>query len=315
VVDREMRPVLLQTLTGIAAALLGAHNAAAEPLGAGSQAAQWQRGGVAFEASLGVMNGEANEYVYNPDGSTLSRLTWTFDSVVVLNAGLALSPLPWLTLGARGRINVAEYSTMDDYDYGIAGCPGLLCHSHHERTDLTHFTSFDAYAAATVLEQRYVSLKLLAGYKRDGQSWQAYGGTANYGVLPPGLVISYEQHWRAPYVGVSVDSRWERWSMGARIVGSWWARGEGLDNHHLRGLLFADTFGRSRMIGANAHVGYLIAANVTLKADYDMQRWDVGKGSTVVTDYVRGPTYTIPGEAAGGDSESHTVSVGLNVSY
>jgi plasminogen activator len=306
---------VLYSVLCILAAAAGATEAFAGPAANDAPAAQWQRGGVALEASLGVMNGEANEYVYNPDGSTLSRLIWTFDDVIVLNAGLAVTPWPWLTVGARGRINVTEDSTMDDFDYGIFGCPGLLCHSHHESTNLRELTSLDAYVAATVLAHEHATLKLLAGYKRDSQSWQAYGGTANYTVLPPGLGISYEQLWRAPYIGVSFDGSWERWELGARVIGSWWAQGEDLDNHHLRGLLFADAFGRSEMIGVNAHLGYLVNANVSLKAEYDMQRWDVAKGPTYIKDYVFAQGFFIPGDAAGGDSESHTVSVGVNVNY
>lgn len=314
-VNRVKRAGVLKLfLTLLAGALLPAA-ALAGSVADGAAATHWQRGSIALEASIGVLNGEANEYVYNPDGSTLSRLVWTFDDVVVLNAGLAVSPWSWLALGARGRISISDDSTMDDFDYGIFGCPGLLCHSHHESTYLKDLTSFDAYVAATVLSDEHATLKLLAGYKRDSQSWQAYGGTANYGVLPPGLGISYEQLWRAPYIGAAFDGRWQSWVLGARVIGSWWAEGEDLDNHHLRGLLFADAFGRSEMIGINAHLGYLLNANVGLRAEYDMQRWGIAKGTTYIKDYVFGQEFFIPDDAAGGDSESHTVSLGVDVTY
>src|SRR5688572_4423152 len=73
--------------------------------------------GVTIEASIGVMQGEANEFVYRLDGSTISQLVWAFDNIAVFNGGIAVSPLAWLSLGARFRIALSDQSTMDDYDW------------------------------------------------------------------------------------------------------------------------------------------------------------------------------------------------------
>ena len=257
-------------------------------------ASRWNYGGVSLETTVGVMNGEANEYVYNPDGSVLSQLIWTFDDVVVLNADLAISPLTWLTVGIRGSINLTEDSTMDDFDFpgAVCGIPGPFCHSHHEHTNLEHYLTVDAYVAGTVLSHNNAysnaSLKLLAGYKRQDQEWDAFDGVANYAVLPPGIGISYEQTWRAPYIGVSADAEWHKWIVGGRVIGSWWVDSQDEDTHHLRNLRFNEEFGRSDMVSVNAKVGYRLTPHVSVLGTYDWQKWDVAKGPTVISNATTG---------------------------
>jgi plasminogen activator len=274
-------------------------------------------GGVTLETSIGVMDGEANEFVYNPDGSVLSQLIWTFDDVVVVNADLAIQPLSWLTFGVRGSINITDDSTMDDFDFpgAVCGIPGPFCHSHHEHTSLNKYAVIDAYVAGTVFSQSNANVKLLAGYKRQHQEWDAFDGVANYAVFPPGIGISYEQTWQAPYIGVQADGEWHNWIIGARVIGSWWVDSEDQDIHHLRQLKFNEEFGESDMVGANAKIGYRLTSNVSILGSYDYQKWDVAKGPTIITDLTNGKQNFLPGNAAGAESENHTWSLGARVDF
>jgi outer membrane protease len=279
-------------------------------------------GTVSLEASIGTMQGEANEYVYRLDGSKLSQLVWSFDNVPVFNGGIAINPLSWLTLGARFRTALADGgATMDDYDWVFGpgenkdDCPGDFCHSHHTNTKLETFLSVDAYAAATFYSNDWIALTALAGYKRDSQSWQSRDGWANYTTWPPGtLVIAYKQNFEAPYIGAQFNAEWNRWSLQGRVIGSWWVNGEDHDDHAFLGDNYYEPFGQSNMVGANARLGYRLTANLLLTADYDMQDWMLAKGPSTKIDADGDTTYST-WNAAGANSLTQTVSFGAVLEY
>ena len=278
--------------------------------------------GVEVEAAIGVMQGEANEYVYRQDGSKLSQLVWAFDNDLVFKGGIAVRPWSWLAVGARFVTNITDGSTMDDYDWyrpdepDYSDCPNGHCHSHHPDTQLDSYLSVDAYLAATFFRNNWITLNALAGYKRDSQSWNAFDGPSNYTSFVPGrLSISYEQVWEAPYLGLQFVGTWERWSLQGRVIGSWWAEGTDEDDHHLRTLLFTEHFGESGMVGANAHVGYRLTENWTLKAEYDLQQWQLAKGPSGDVNYSTGASSYRPWNAAGGQSITQTVLLGAALEY
>jgi plasminogen activator len=283
--------------------------------------ARWERGGFSISTSIGVMNGEANEYVFDPsNGRTISQLIWKFDNNVVLNGGAAWRPAHWLTLGMMGRINLTDSSTMDDFDFNIPGCPpvaggGTLCHSHHDDTRLKKAHMVDLYAAGTFYRLHGWAFSGLAGYRWEEYKWQAFGGTANYTVLPPGLGITYEQWWEAPYVGLEAKGEWDKWVVSGRVIGSWWVDSRDRDNHHLRTILFTEEFGRSDMVGVNVRFGYKILPNLLFTVDYDYEDWDLAKGPTTATNYSTGATAVFPGDSAGADNHSHTVSAGFKYKF
>jgi len=275
--------------------------------------------GVEVEAAIGWMQGEANEFVYREDGSKLSQLVWAFDNDLVFKGGIAVRPLDWFVVGARFMTNISEGSALDDYDWipesDPDGCPGGLCQSRSSNTKLQSFLSVDAYVAARFYQSQWMALSALAGYKRDSASWEAFGGWANYTTLPPGLGISYNQVWQAPYLGLQVNGAWQRWRLQGRIIGSWWAGGKDEDDHHLRTLLFTEHFGESNMIGANAHLGYRLTENLLLKAEYDLQQWQLAKGPSASVDYSTGERGFTDWNAAGGESITQTVLFGAALEY
>ncbi len=302
------------------AALLGySGGAMAADLGYGSvkDAPVARSSNFSVDVGLGVVSGEANEYVYNGDGSKLSQLIWKYDNNLVLKGGAEWTPsrIHWLALGVKGSINLNDSSTMDDWDWGVEDCPGGICHSHHEDTRLERKTEVDLHASATFVRQGNFTLAGLVGYKWDYSKWQAYGGTANYATLPAGLGITYEQWWETPYIGLQAKAEHGRWSFMGKIIGSWWADGHDEDNHHLRGLLFTEEFGSSDMIGATAQLGYNVQRGLSVTLTYEYQAYDLAKGSTTITDYEEGGTAVIPGDVAGGDNTTHTIMLGLDYKF
>jgi plasminogen activator len=301
-------------VAALLAALLVAGTGASSALG---EEATPSKAGISTELSLGVMRGEANEYVYNPDGSKLSQLIWTYDNVLALNGGIAWTPHQLVTVGARGQISLDNNSTMNDWDWGVVGCPGpnQICHSNHPDTRLKHAHSLDLYLAGNLIQHEGFALSPLIGYKWDYAIWKAYSGTANYAALPEGLGITYQQWWRAPYVGLALQQELGSWTVSGRVIGSWWVDANDEDNHHLRSLLFTDEFGRSRMIGVNAAVGYRLTDQISVNLKYDFQDWLTTQGPTTIADYANNTVSYIGGDAAGASNLSHTVSLGFKIDF
>ncbi len=274
--------------------------------------------GVTAGLSIGVMNGEANELVYYPNGSTLSHLIWTFDNVAVLTGSIGYK---WnaFSIGVKGRINLTDDSTMDDFDFPgtVCGIAGPFCQSHHENTTVEHSRMLDVHAGWQFYRSGGLALKGLVGYKWDNNSWVAVGGTSNY--TPPFRnipVISYEQWWQAPYLGLEVSGEWNAWNVNARVIGSKWVSGRDEDNHHLRTLLYKDEFGDdNEMLAVNLQAGYRLSKNIRMTAGYDYERYFTAKGSTSELDYSTGTTRFFADDGAGGNSETHTVSIGVKVNY
>jgi len=296
----------------VAASVLGAAASAQQPLPGLPMPS-----GAVTEFSVGLLNGKAQEFVYNPNGSVLSRLDWTMDNVAMLNAGTSVRLMPWLLVGLRGSINLDGRSTLDDFDFDTGFCPPSTpghdeCHSHSP-TKLRRATMLEVFGAAEFFRSGGVTLSVLAGYKSDEYRWQAFGGTANYGPLPPGLGISYEQSWSAPFLGLGFSGTHGALTVNGRIIGSAWANGDDRDNHHLRSLLFFDDFGTTNMVSADVGLAYRVNRYLSLTADYRYQNWGVGKGPTTIHDLTGGPPVVIPGDASGGNNVSQMVSLGMKV--
>lgn len=273
---------------------------------------------ISAEIALGVMTGKASELVFDPNAALISKLIWKYDSNVMLSGGLAITPFQRFTIGLRGRINLTGNSTMDDFDFPGSACgiAGPLCQSHHENTMLERSTSVDLFAAHPVYQTGSLKLSGVVGYRWDHSAWDARGGTSNYTLPFPNVsVITYDQWWEAPYLGIEATGFWDRFNIHIRVVGSTLAQGTGRDDHRLRTLLFTDDFNPSGFVSTKVKVGYdiLDRASVTFAWDYD--RWFTAKGPTVVHNYATGSTVSFSGDAAGANSEANTISMGLQYKY
>ena len=270
------------------------------------------------EYSVGVMNGRAQEYVYNPDGSTLSRLDWTFKNVSMFNAKTTARLLPWLSTSMRSSFNLTGNSAMKDVDYNLPSCPvvsgGTYCESN-SATRLRSASMLDVSMTAQFYEQAGLSLSAIAGYKRDTYRWDAIGGTANYGALPPGLFISYQQAWSTPYLGLGAAFKTGDWTVTGRVIGSGWAKGDDQDNHHLRALQFTEDFAKARFVSGEVGLAHRFNPYLSLTADYRYQMWGLGKGPTSITNLATGSSTTIGGNSAGAGNTSHMVSLGFKVDF
>jgi outer membrane protease len=268
--------------------------------------------------SIGVLNGAAQEYVYSDTGKTVSRLDWRSSDVAMFQSTGSLQLTHWLRAGFSGAMNLSSGGKMDDYDFDIgAPCPASTpghdeCHSSSD-SQLRQASLLDAYLSARVFDASLFTVSALAGDKYDYYRWQAIGGTANYGTLPPGNGITYEQTWNAPYLGIGIGATSGRLSFEGRVIGSAIAQGSDQDNHHLRSLQFNEAFGASDMIGADAGIAYRISSSMSLTLDYRYQNWIAAKGSTDMGNLSTGALTHFGGDVAGGNNVAQTVSLGVKV--
>lgn len=292
--------------------------AVAEPA-AGQDFGQLKFGDFHAAIAFGVLRGEANEYVYNPDGSVLSRLIWQFDNDAVVQGSLAWSPVEWATIGVRGRTALSGESTLNDFDYpgDICGIEGPFCQSTSPNTVLRNADQIDVFVNARFYEFQGVTLSGVAGYRFDHFAFAARGGTSNYAPpFPDEIGITYDQRWQAPYFGLQADGQWNRFSLEARVTGSLWVDGRDSDNHVFREVQFQENFQQSDLIAASIKAGYVIADNLSLTLGYDYDRWFTAKGSTTITEYGTGlAPITFDGDAAGANAETHTITVGVKYAY
>jgi outer membrane protease len=90
------------------------------------------------------------------------------------------------------------------------------------------------------------------------------------------------------------------------------------DNHHLTGFLFKDKFGSdNQMASVNLQLGYAVAPNISFTLGYDCEKFFTAKGSTTGYDtwFPDEPILVFSGDAAGANSEAHTVSVGVKAKF
>ena len=230
----------------------------------------------------------------------------------------AYRPRDWLQLKVDGATNRSNGADLVDYDFNIFFCPlaagtSTSCRSTHHDTQLERALSFDAELAVRLLRFRGGELHGRAGYKWRAYDWRGYGGDTNYtGALPPGAVISYQQRWHTPYLGM----RWWRalgaFDVGLEGNGSACASVHDRDHHHLRSPAFSE---RSRGLGnfaLGAELGYQFRQNIRLSLRYEFERWLLARGDKRVLDLSDGSERSFAG-AAGVSLYTQSLSLGVSI--
>ncbi|WP_028578788.1 omptin family outer membrane protease [Desulfogranum japonicum] len=274
---------------------------------------------------LGYLNGESNELVYNDDGSKLSQLVWKLDNIFMLNAGVSFKPTTWIKFNADIWVALNDGdNTMDDYDWLVTGWD-YTNWSHHEDVPLEKGLMFDINAEVPFYTYQNTSFSALIGVKHDTWEWESYGGHYVYSTYsfrdssldfdPNDKIITYEQMWTVPYIGLAFYSVLTNWDISGRVIFSPLVQGEDEDTHHLRDLLFEEDFDSSWMWAADLAITYKFSPNWGLTGLLSYQYYDEAKGSTTITDLTTGQKYYYPGDAAGADNTATMLSLRLDYTF
>ena len=285
----------------------------------------------AVQGSVGLLNGEAIEHVYDyetADGSRrqLSRLDWDLKNVLMGGFSGSVRVMDKLTIngGYWGALTEGSGGEMDDYDWLDTGSSDWTHYSLSD-VDVTEGYLFDLNAAWDLVEWNDLTARVFAGYKQDGWKWEDSGVYLlypEYGYVPQDLdgenMINYEQEIRMPYLGASADWLMGNFTFSGYVTFSPIVAAEDWDQHVARTLNFHETFDGVDMFGFGAEArydftqGFFNGAFVT--AALDFQQIDLMIGDMEVEDYSTGETGG-EDDVAGLENEYQVLSLGLGVNF
>ncbi len=267
------------------------------------RAAVAQGAGLSFalEASAGQVAGSASELVFDyPLGEKfkVSELTWDLQDVALagVRASVGLGRRLTFSAGVRRALSEGRGGMVDrDWMYSQAIAFGLLDaddvtdddwthESRHPDTTVDEATLLDLGLSVLAWESGPLRLGGVLGFARDSWSWSARGGTFVYsrdgfrdwtgqfrsddGREP--LVISYEQRYSIPYVGLTASWEHPVFRISARVLASPAVSGSDEDYHALRDTTFDGEFSGGAYLGLGADATWAFAGRwyATLSAEH-----------------------------------------------
>ncbi len=254
-----------------------------------STQASVESAGIAFTGRVGVgyLTGKATEYMYGAEGEgyTASELTWKIDSLYMVGLGATIQPLHWLGINVDTWFNIGDGDGyMQDYDWMEETIQDWTHVSFHDSTSVKKGFIFDVNAEMTAFTNDKVRLTGILGFRRDNFEWEARGGTYTYsvngfrntsGTSPDGqLMISYEQTFEVPYMGIGIEGDFDRVHLGVKLIGSIFVSGQAIDHHHLRNLVVYDNFSNENMWGVDVAFGYDINDRIGIETAYKYVKYD-----------------------------------------
>jgi plasminogen activator len=279
-----------------------------------------------LELGSGYLTGESKELVYWPTQGNhkASELTWAIDNMFMVGVGASLKVRDWMAVNFNGWFQAFDGDgTMDDYDWMIRGSDWTDW-SHHEKTDVTAGSILDLNVEFSFLRTETVSLKALAGYKRDNFAWEAYGGEYIYteggfrdttGSISNSIAtLGYEQTFTSLYCGLGVAAKFTDFELNSRFIYAPYVQGEATDNHYLRNLVTYDEGEDGDMIAFDVSGSYLVNPHFAVEMGYSYQRYDMMQGDSEWHFRDEGVVYYFV-DGAGMDQTSSLLSVTLRYTF
>ncbi|WP_051332523.1 omptin family outer membrane protease [Cucumibacter marinus] len=287
---------------------------------------------VSVTAEMGVIDIEANEYVYS-GSSKISQLIWQSRSPaatgqvdIPLRDGWGLrveGTVAWGTVAWGGDGYMEDYDWLAPYATGTG--PDDWSHrSQHPDTRLDHHFSADLAVTRTLYEDEGASVGLRGGARYTDTQWTAYGGTYLYSVGgfrdTPGSIgdgvmgITYRQ--TIPEIYQALDAEMTEGALTLRLSGrvgvAIGAKGD--DDHWLRDLNFLDVWYPIPTAGVEAGAELALGERAALTASAGLDKVFATRADTIVTDTLTDLSATFP-NGGGGDYRSIRLSAGLKGSF
>lgn len=263
-----------------------------------------------LRGSVGFLQGEAGEFVYEPemDNYKLSELQWDL-------SGLAMGGAVFSGVAGKFGFNAGFWvaankgdGEMKDYDWFVPG----MDWTDYSRSDVEVESgySLDINANYLLIGRPQVGLRAVVGYKRDFWEWtdsgqefiySVYGFRDYIGSFDGQNVIDYEQTFDIPYVGLNVGGRagqfgWNAYALYSPIVSA-----EDKDHHILRELHFEESFDGGDFYAVGASGTYRINKQLFLSGAVDYQDIPEFQGDMDIVE--SGETY----EDSAGISNNHVM--------
>lgn len=279
---------------------------------------------VTITTSLGWLGGESKEYVYDADnGRKISELNWKINNTPIIKGDISWDPLFRLTLNARGWITLSSSrGGMDDYDWLNASQSHWTHWSNSPNTQLNHANEFDVNARAWLIKRPDYKIGAIAGYQQTRFSWTAFGGHyqynngSNIGDFPHGKrVIGYRQKFSMPYIGLAGGYRYSNFEFNVLLKFSPWVEAKDNDEHYMRNLTFREKANDSNYYSTSVDVGYFVTPNAKVFAEFTWNKYDQGKGGSLVINRVNGESSHQGGDVAGIENKNYSVTTGIQYRF
>jgi plasminogen activator len=272
---------------------------------------------VSGQLSMGFMNGTAHERVYDPTNDHKnSELIWSLDQVFMLGAGVSVKPLSWLRFNGNIWFNAGDGGgTMDDYDWRVYEWTEWTDWSHHDDVTVTKAILFDLNMELTFLRYNEAAVFALLGYKHDNWKWEGSGGTYIYsstylrdtrGTFPNEKVITYEQTYDVPYLGIGFRANLDPVTVSGRLIGSTLAKASDEDHHLLRDLEISSDNNSGNMIAFDISCIYNFTPHLAAIGAFQYQKYEELKGDHNWNFFKTGEKFTYDGSM---DNEISLISL------
>lgn len=276
---------------------------------------------LSIDVNYANLNGTANEIVYWSSSSDkkLSELIWNLDNVNLIGVGTTYN------INENGSINFDFYmnadtgkSDMTDYDWTNYNSSNWT-HWSNSPTDITKVYKLDLNFKYISSVRENLDFFIMAGYKLDIYKWVAIGGEYIYpsesGTLDDIPVVSYNQYFNVPYIGVGTTMDISNFSFRVKLLYSEAVIAKDEDTHHLRDLYFEEYFEGGRMLELILSGEYNFTDNFKLIGSFDYSKYYTNKGYIVETNLVTGSTTTYGEGSAGIENTTSMLSLGLNYKF
>lgn len=278
---------------------------------------------IRLDASVGMLRGEAREYVFQDDGSRLSQLNWKIPDTPIGKLKMQWDINSFLTLDVQGWKTLdTSTSGMDDYDWDYGNGHGQWSDWSHSSTRFHGASEINAAFYAWLVNQPTWKVGFAAGYQKTHFSWSDTGGHYVYnngqdvGDFPAGQTgVEYRQRFELPWIGFA--SKWSYGSFEANLLAKYSDRVKSgtTDNHLLRDLNFEDRTRNGNYYGLSVDAGYYIIPNVKLYSELTFSRFKRNKGHEYVYDTSTGEHDYSPDGSIGLRNQSYTASIGIQSSF
>jgi omptin len=277
---------------------------------------------IVLRGSLGHLNGQARELVYDPaNGDKISELIWDINNAATVNLGASFLLSDRWTVSADATMGVHVDGYMNDYDWiGTPTPTDFTDHSWHEDTELDHYVALDLGVAYKVHQGTTSDVSFLAGLKYTNVQWTAYGGCYSYnsgvdvGCFADGVAgITYNQVLPAVYAGIGLDRTFDNLKVSVAGLGGLTVFAEDYDAHWMRGLEFVEEFAPSPFVALKAKADYAFKPYMNLFATAEYNHYFEMVGPTTITAMGGGGSAYIDGDAAG--ASLRTLNIAIGASY
>lgn len=272
--------------------------------------------------SLGLLNTESSEYVYDHKNRKVSQLDWKAENTRIIKMDVSWDLLSRLTLTARGwsTLSTAD-GVMDDYDWLKPSQTKWTDWSHHEKTNLNYANEIDLNAKFWFLKQDNYRIAIMSGYQQNNNSWTAFGGQFNYDngnkifSMPSNVIgIGYKQKFDMTYLGLAGSYQYQKFEFNTLLKYSRWVHANGHDEHYNRKLSFQDSSKNSRYYALVVDAGYYITPSTKLFVEAAWNQYSEGKGATQILDRNNGTSQNNT-DGSGIAQTNQTISIGFQYKF